>query len=140
MTRHVSVLVCVAAASLCGCGSMTNQEINASADEAALAQALGRPSARRSLEVLAADARDTDYRIGAEDLLEIVRAECETCHPDHHLYQKALLTGEAVEGVPGTPALMAAVRTNCLACHVKEETDAKGQKILRSSPVASVIA
>ncbi|VAX23347.1 hypothetical protein MNBD_NITROSPINAE02-1002 [hydrothermal vent metagenome] len=73
-----------------------------------------------------------------EDILEIVRSQCALCHPDHHLYQKALLTGEAVEGVASTPGLMSRVKTNCLACHTKEDTDKKGQKILRGSPEACV--
>jgi len=73
-----------------------------------------------------------------EDILELVRSECRFCHPEHHLFQKALLTGEKLEDISPTPALMMAVRTNCLACHTKAESDHKGQKILRGSPQACV--
>ncbi len=73
-----------------------------------------------------------------DDILELVRSECASCHPDHHLYQKTLLTGEAVDHIQKTPALMTEVKTNCLACHTEEVLDEKGQKLMRGSPGACV--
>ena len=73
-----------------------------------------------------------------DDLLEIARAECKSCHPDHHLYQKALLAGDVLEGVSKMPALMMDVRTNCRACHIEEGFDSKGQGLLRASAKACV--
>jgi hypothetical protein len=73
-----------------------------------------------------------------DDILEIVRSACKSCHPDHHLYQKALLAGEEIEGVSGMPALMTDVRTNCLACHTKVGFDSKGQSVLLGTAEACV--
>lgn len=71
-----------------------------------------------------------------DDILEVVRSQCKYCHPDHHLYQKAILAGDKLEGVQKTPALMTEVRTNCLACHTKKGIDTQGQPVLRGSPEA----
>ena len=73
-----------------------------------------------------------------DDILEIARAECKSCHPDHHLYQKALLAGDAMKGISKMPSLMMDVRTNCRACHIKEGFDSKGQPVLRASAKACV--
>jgi hypothetical protein len=56
------------------------------------------------------------------DYIDIARGQCDVCHPDHHRYQRILLTGEGGRGVPVTPSLMFSVKTNCFSCHKEERT------------------
>lgn len=65
------------------------------------------------------------------EFLDYSRAMCSKCHPDHHIFQKKLLLGEARGDIPGTPALMSDVRSNCFACH-----DVKKTKVVRGEKVA----
>ena len=60
------------------------------------------------------------------DFLDLVRLDCQSCHPDHHRFQKTLLAGTGVDGVRATPNPMFRVKTNCLGCHIKEK-EHKGQ-------------
>ncbi len=62
------------------------------------------------------------------DFIDIARGQCTACHPDHHRYQRMLLTGKGGTGVPTTPSLMFSVKTNCLACH-KEERIVNGELV-----------
>ncbi len=71
------------------------------------------------------------------DFVESARLNCASCHPDHHTLQKALLLGAAYGGVPETPSLMNAVKTNCQGCHDKPEMH-KGEEILRGSAKSCV--
>ncbi len=64
------------------------------------------------------------------DFLEAGRKDCSVCHPDHHEYQKVLLTGAEREDVSETPALMQSVRTGCLGCHMEERV-VKGEIVLQ---------
>ena len=73
----------------------------------------------------------------AEFLDPVVR-NCESCHPEHHLYQKILLAGAKKEGVAESPNPMFISRTNCLGCHVKETLDEKGEKVIHGSSEACV--
>ncbi len=68
----------------------------------------------------------------ATAFLDDSRTNCQACHPDHHIYQKALLIGKGFGDIPNTPALMSGVTTNCLGCHVK-----KGHKKGEDVKVAS---
>lgn len=72
-----------------------------------------------------------------DDFLDLVRSDCQACHPDHHKFQKALLVGAEREGVPHTPNPMFSVKTNCLGCHVEKDAH-KGQPFLLSSENACV--
>jgi hypothetical protein len=54
------------------------------------------------------------------DFLDLVRLDCQQCHPDHHRFQKTLLSGPPHDGVPATPNPMFAAKTNCRGCHLKE--------------------
>ncbi len=65
----------------------------------------------------------------ATEFLDLVISNCKACHPDHHRYQRILLTGEGGKGVPVTPSLMLSVNTNCFGCH-------KEERILNGEPVA----
>lgn len=54
------------------------------------------------------------------DYLDVVSENCGLCHQDQHRYQKLLLEGGVVdENIPTVPGLMAAVKTNCVGCHIK---------------------
>ena len=64
------------------------------------------------------------------DFLEAARMDCSVCHPDHHEYEKVLLTGAEMEGVSATPALMQSVRTGCLGCHVDKRV-VKGEIVMQ---------
>jgi hypothetical protein len=66
------------------------------------------------------------------DFLDAGSQNCDTCHPEHHKYQKMLLLGEARGDVQETPGLMFYVKTNCLACH-KEEKIVKGEEVIHGS-------
>ena len=72
----------------------------------------------------------------AKDYLESVRSDCQSCHPDHHNFQKALLVGAEMEDVSETPALMHAVKTNCIGCHTQKDLDGHGQTVMKGSPGA----
>jgi nitrate/TMAO reductase-like tetraheme cytochrome c subunit len=71
------------------------------------------------------------------DFIESALLNCDSCHPDHHSYQRALLVGAAYGDVPETPSLMYKVKTNCQGCHKQEEI-ARGEDILRGSAKACV--
>ena len=71
------------------------------------------------------------------DFIEAALSNCASCHPDQHSKQKALLKGAAYGGVPETPSLMFAVKTNCQGCHNKKESF-KGGEILRGSAKSCV--
>ncbi len=71
------------------------------------------------------------------DFIEAALSNCASCHPDQHSKQKMLLQGVAYGGVPETPSLMFAVKTNCQGCHDKKESF-KGGEILRGSAKSCV--
>jgi ElaB/YqjD/DUF883 family membrane-anchored ribosome-binding protein len=59
---------------------------------------------------------------------DLVRADCDSCHPDHHIFAKKLLVGAAIGKVDEVPAMMRRVKTNCLGCHMEEKI-VKGEKV-----------
>lgn len=67
------------------------------------------------------------------DFLDAARETCSTCHPDHHISQKVLLSGPETKDVPETPGLMFRVKTNCLGCHTKERM-IKGEPVMHGDP------
>jgi hypothetical protein len=71
------------------------------------------------------------------DFIELAKNNCSACHPDHHLFQKMLITGDERKGIPKTPGLMYEVKTNCLSCH-KEEKLVKGEKVAHGAAKACV--
>jgi hypothetical protein len=66
------------------------------------------------------------------DFIDPVRLSCESCHPDHHKYQKMILAGKGGKDIPVTPSLMYGVKTNCLGCH-KGNKIVKGEEVLHGS-------
>jgi hypothetical protein len=66
------------------------------------------------------------------DYIDTARETCTVCHPNHHLYQRILLTADGPEGVQKTPALMHNVATNCIGCHSEAKT-VKGETVLAGS-------
>lgn len=72
-----------------------------------------------------ADCRDCHAPIvhaKPKDYLDPVRAECRLCHENSHEAQRILLAGLPVaKGIRGTPQLMDAVSTTCVACHIGEK-------------------
>jgi nitrate/TMAO reductase-like tetraheme cytochrome c subunit len=62
------------------------------------------------------------------DFLDPARLSCEACHPDHHIYQRILLIGDQMKGIPKTPGLMFDVKTTCLGCHTDERI-IKGERV-----------
>ncbi len=66
------------------------------------------------------------------DFIATALSNCDSCHPSHHSYQKALLIGATYGGVPETPGLMNPAKTNCQGCHDKSEL-LKGEELLRAS-------
>jgi nitrate/TMAO reductase-like tetraheme cytochrome c subunit len=64
--------------------------------------------------------------------MDPVRLNCIACHPDHHQYQKTLLVGAGIKGVPDTPGLMYDVKTNCIGCHTEKRIQ-KGETVLHGS-------
>ena len=69
--------------------------------------------------------------------LDPVRKNCDSCHPNHHSYQKALLVGKAMGGVSHTPSLMDHARTNCLGCHNQKKIR-KGEVVFYADQRACV--
>ncbi|MBC8412966.1 MAG: NapC/NirT family cytochrome c [Nitrospira sp.] len=63
---------------------------------------------------------------------DLVRLDCQGCHPDHHRYAAMLLRGDEKGIVPLTPALMQSVGTTCTGCHTKV-TEVKGEVTLTGS-------
>ncbi len=66
------------------------------------------------------------------DYIDTARIQCTLCHPDHHLYQRILLTADGPEGVQKTPALMHNVTTSCFGCHSEAKT-VKGEIVMTGS-------
>jgi len=73
----------------------------------------------------------------SDNYLESSRLDCQACHPDHHIYQRALLLGKGFDDIPSIPALMHEVKTNCLGCHVKE-AHKKGERTMVAASDACV--
>jgi hypothetical protein len=58
---------------------------------------------------------------------------CNVCHPEPHLNQRLLIAGEGGTGVDKPyPIKHHNVRTNCIACHVRDAVDEKGRKIKKA--------
>jgi len=72
------------------------------------------------------------------DFMEASRINCQACHPNHHLNQVKLLTGDITKEVPRTPGLMFAVKTNCMGCHIEANHDMKGEEELKGTAKACV--
>jgi hypothetical protein len=66
------------------------------------------------------------------DYIDTARVNCTVCHPNHHMYQRILLTADGPEEIQKTPALMHNVATNCLGCHSEAKT-VKGEIVLAGS-------
>lgn len=64
--------------------------------------------------------------------LSPARAECGSCHPDHHRPQIDMLLGRG--GIPahgeGRPNPMAGVQADCHACHLQPAEDRNGNPVL----------
>jgi hypothetical protein len=72
------------------------------------------------------------------DFIEVSRINCQACHPNHHFYQVKLLAGDVTKEVPETPGLMAAVKTNCMGCHIEANHDQKDEKEFKGTAKACV--
>ena len=72
------------------------------------------------------------------DFIEVSRINCQACHPNHHFYQVKLLAGDVTREVPETPGLMAAVKTNCMGCHIEANHDRKDEEELKGTAKACV--
>lgn len=76
----------------------------------------------------------------ADGFLEPIRENCAHCHPNHHLYQVQMLTGQAPPPIPsGGANAMFGSRVNCLGCHTKEAVDIKGTAVIEATRQACVI-
>lgn len=64
--------------------------------------------------------------------LDIAIKNCSKCHPEPHIYQKMLLSGEGGKGIAKFPIAHDPMRTNCLSCHTKDGFDEKGRKVRRA--------
>ena len=71
------------------------------------------------------------------EFLDPVRESCFICHPDHHKYQKLLLTGDTWKDIKQAPGLMYNVKTNCIGCHV-DEKNINGEIVLHGSSKSCV--
>ena len=76
----------------------------------------------------------------AGGFLEPVRENCAHCHPNHHLYQVQMLTGQPPPPIPpGGANAMFGSRVSCLGCHTKSTVDAKGTAVIEATRQACVI-
>ncbi len=66
-------------------------------------------------------------------VVDPIRNECSSCHPDHHKFQKLLIRGFKREGISETPDSMYVARANCLACHAEHGIGKKGESTLKAS-------
>ncbi len=74
------------------------------------------------------------------DFMEVARANCSTCHPDHHVQQKMLIAGTGGKGVERDyPIRHFNVKVNCFACHTKDDYDYKGVSV-RKADIANCTA
>ena len=67
------------------------------------------------------------------DKLDHARADCQSCHPDHHQEQLSLLLGKGGETSNAHGDGMSAVRVECRTCHRLKETSATGTVLWRAS-------
>ena len=95
MTRQASVPLLVAIVFAAGCGPTISQ-INDSAIQAAAAEDLDTSAPPRVLHRLDADSRDSDYRIGPEDLLEINFFELEDLNKSNTVMVRVSEQGEVM--------------------------------------------
>jgi len=55
---------------------------------------------------------------------------CKVCHPEPHINQRLLISGKGGTGIDKPyPIQHHIVKTNCIACHVRDAYDEKGRKI-----------
>lgn len=67
------------------------------------------------------------------DFMEMARANCSTCHPDHHVHQKMLIAGTGGKGTKQDyPIRHFNVKVNCFACHTKADHDYKGVTVIKA--------
>lgn len=67
------------------------------------------------------------------DFMELARAGCSKCHPDHHVHQKMLITGSGGKGTKQDyPIRHFDVKVNCFACHTKDDYDYKGVTVIKA--------
>jgi nitrate/TMAO reductase-like tetraheme cytochrome c subunit len=91
-------------------------------------------------EVIEHRLRPKDAMQMAGGFLEPIRENCAHCHPNHHLFQVQMLTGQAPPPIPqGGANAMFGSRVNCLGCHTKETVDVKGTAVIEATRQACVI-
>jgi hypothetical protein len=64
--------------------------------------------------------------------LDAAIRDCAACHSEPHLYQKMIIAGDGGKDVDKYPIAHDAMRTNCLACHMKDGFDDKGRKVKKA--------
>lgn len=76
----------------------------------------------------------------AGGFLEPIRENCAHCHPNHHLFQVEMLTGQPPAPIPpGGANAMFGSRVNCLGCHTRSTVDLKGTAVIEATKQACVI-
>ncbi len=59
---------------------------------------------------------------------------CGTCHEDMHHEQKALFTGQKIDGIKGDANPMYLVGLECASCHIFHDEIAKDSGVMRANP------
>lgn len=71
--------------------------------------------------------------------IEMVRRDCQHCHPNHHSEQVTLLMGKPLDGVSRPmPNPMFGSRINCQACHIESGEDFVGDPLVQATADACV--
>lgn len=77
--------------------------------------------------------------VASAGFLDLVRDDCQHCHPAHHAEQMHMLTGTGGAGLPrAVPNAMLGSRLNCRACHTQPSQDAKGDALVRANAQSCV--
>lgn len=77
---------------------------------------------------------DPVHVAASSQYIELVRRDCEHCHPKHHSEQITLLMGMPRDGVQRSmPNPMFGSRINCQACHVEPGEDFVGDRLFKAT-------
>jgi hypothetical protein len=69
------------------------------------------------------------------EFMDIARANCSACHPDHHTQQKMLIAGTGGKGIDQDyPIRHFNMKVNCFACHTRDDYDYKGVQVMKGNP------
>ena len=68
------------------------------------------------------------------EFMDVAKAQCSACHPDHHAEQRMLIAGTGGKDIDRDyPIRHFNMKVNCFACHTRDDYDDKGVKVMKGN-------